>query len=300
MPVRIKHLGIIPTTTPALISLAELPETPTTPTLPVLVKTYLRSDVAKHDLSHNVYCERTALVRLSNDRSGLVARLLSANVTPTCLTFTMARASGIPAVSLPRPLPPVRVSQIATQLISALRRVHAQNIVHADVTLRNVIVDPSREDALTLVDFSACFIRGHPPKDASRTTSAHVLAPELLDGGTPDPAADIWAVGVFIWALLFGGPGPFAAETDAAVLRTIQKAVDGNFDVTTQFRLACARVGKPCVGRMKHAMDFLAICLSPNPSRRFSSRKRESRIHKSWVEVIDYDRIYAHEFLRSM
>lgn len=298
----LRHLGTLPTSTCALISLAELPPSPTTPPTPVLLKTYLRSDVAKHGLTPLVQAERAALVRLSHDRSGLVPRLMSASVSPTTLTLTMVRAPGIPAKNLPRPMPPVRAAGIVTQLVDALRRAHGVDVVHADVTLRNVMVDINNRDSLCLVDFGSCFVRDqmHILRDPSFTTSAHVLAPELLTGRQPDPAADIWAVGIFTWALLFGGPGPFGASgcSDSGVLDELQAFAEGETDIISAYTLCVQKMGHPSTTdeAFEHARDFIVNCLARDPKDRFM-RSHSDLTSMTWSNVVDYDRIKSHPFL---
>lgn len=297
---RLRHSGTLPTSSCALVSLAEMLGPENTPSIPVLLKTYLRADVARHDLSAVVQAERTALVRLSTQTAGNLARLITAAVTPTALTLTMHRAPGKPAFHLPRPLPPVRTAGIVKQLCDALQRVHAADIVHADVTLRNVIVDENNSDAVCLVDFGSCFVRGGIRRDPARTTSAHVLAPELLSGRQPDPSADVWALGVFTWTLLFGGPGPFGgAGSDAGVLQQLQRLADGGFDIGVAFDDAVAAQEPGCGEAFTAARDFVVTCLSRDVTKRFCRISRMKDLAKTkWSEVVDYRRIKLHPFLR--
>lgn len=301
---QLRHTGTLPTSTRAIISLAEIPSS-TEPPTPVLLKTYLRSDVARHNLTPLVHAERTALVRLSHCHSGLVPRLMSASVSPTSLTLTMHRAPGIPALRLPRPLPPSRAAAIIKNLLAALHQVHQVDVVHADVTLRNVIVNPANADAVCLVDFGSCFVRYHPYRDSSFTTSAHVLAPELLSGAQPDPTADVWALGIFTWALLFGGPGPFGASnaSDAAVLDKLDAFARGNFNVHSAFQAAARRLEPNLASeqQLHVAHNFIAICLACNPKDRFRRPLPDNHgTFPTWADVIDYDRIKAHPFLQPL
>lgn len=294
---RLRHTGSVFTTSTALVSFAEIPATPTSPPLPVVIKTYLRSDVEKHNLSAWLQAERTALVRLSSDQSGLIVRLLSAKVSPTSFTFIMARAPGVPAASLSRPIPSSRVAHITTQLVSAIRRVHAAGIIHADLTLRNVIIDINNSDTVCLVDFSAAVVKGEPSRDFSRTTCPHVLAPELLQPCVPDPTVDIWALGVFVWAMLFGGPGPLGSDSNPGVLRRIEKITATGFDVSTAFNNAAHQAAVKSTPHLQHAKSFIAVCLSLDPSNRFTNPNISHSAQPSWPEIVDYERILSHPFL---
>ncbi|CDF32251.1 unnamed protein product [Chondrus crispus] len=215
----------------------------------------------------------------------------------------MLRAPGIPAVRLPRPLPPPRAAGIIRRLVDALYQVHQVDVVHADLTLRNVIVDPANADAVCVVDFGGCFLRHHPHRDPSFTTSAHVLAPELLSGVQPDPSADIWALGIFTWALLFGGPGPFGASTasGAAVLDELDAFARGNTSVHSAFHAAARQLDPPITSQQQlHAAHtFIATCLERDPKDRFRRElPNDHAIFPTWAHVIDYDRIKAHPFLQ--
>lgn len=172
-------------------------------------------------------------------------------------------------------------------------------MVHADVTLRNVMVDETAGDMLTLVDFGSCFLRGAPCRDPARTTSAHVLAPELLSGRQPDPAADVWATGVFAWALLFGGPGPFVARGgDAGVLEMLQRFADGEFEIGEMFDRAVESVGGLGEG-VEEVKEFVGTCLSRDVLGRFCRVSSSAELEKAkWAEVVDYARIKSHPFLR--
>lgn len=300
----LRHLGTLPTSSCALVSLAESPSSSAARAIPVLLKTYLRSDVARYDLLAVVQAERTALVRLAGDESGLVARLISASVTPSSFTLTMVRAPGRPAFDLRRPMPLARAAGISTQLCDALQKVHGADVVHADLTLRNVIVDESSEDAVCLVDFGSCFVRGGSRRDPSRTTSAHVLAPELLHGAQPDPTADVWALGILIWTLLLGGPGPFGTgggegPSDAPVLQELQRYAEGDADIGEAFEIAASEA---CLGNnaeLACARDFICLCLARNPANRFCLANESLTLSETpWSEAIDYRRIKQHPFHR--
>lgn len=297
------HITTLPTHTHALVSLAHIPATSSSASIPVILKSYLISDLHRHELEQAVQAERTALVRLSSDDSGdvqhhssSVARLLAAKVTSKCLTLTMRCAPGIPASDLPRPLPVSRAARITRHLVSALCRVHAADVVHADLAMRNIMVDVSRDDSVCLIDFSSCFLRGEPPRDTSRTTSAHVLAPEILSGSTPHPTADVWGLGIFVWSLVFGGPGPFQGKSDTAIMQQIQAVADGRLDMARMIREACEQLQSHEEFARCSVENFLTTCLSPDLMRRFAQQDSLNG-GTAWGMAIDYDRIHSHPFL---
>lgn len=333
-----RHLSTIPTSTCALVSTAELYTPPTIGTkkqstnlkeilnpnpipstsqssqnanhtpLPIIIKTYLRSDIDRLSLYNLIHAERTALVNLStkNTTSGHTPRLLSASVNNTAVVFTMTRAMGIPTGSLPRPLSPARVARIVEQLIHALRDIHTADIVHADINLRNVIIDQSNNDHACLVDFGSCFIRGGPRRDPAKTTCVHVLAPELVDGEQPTPAADVWAIGILVWALVFGGPGPFqcsGVHSDIGVLGKLERYAKGEFKLDELFdRLLTERseLKENEEISMQHVRAFVMMCLQSNPGRRLFREKEVETVDKLlWENMIDYQRMLDHPFIRN-
>ena len=123
-----------------------------------------------------------------------------------------------------RRLPPAQTAALGLQLLAALRAVHAAGVVHCDVKPANVLL--GADGRLVLVDFGiAETIDGGPAHPARRT--GHILgtpaymAPELVRGDPPRPAADLWSLGATLYTVVEGRL-PFAyaqaAPTLAAVL----------------------------------------------------------------------------------
>lgn len=115
------------------------------------------------------------------------------------------------------PLDADALAGLAEGLRSALAAVHAAGVVHRDLKPSNVLVT---DDGPVLIDFG---LAQGVDDDANLTTAGFVLgtpgylAPELLDGGDPSPATDLWG-----WAavLAFAATGrdPFGSRPVEAVL----------------------------------------------------------------------------------
>ena len=89
---------------------------------------------------------------------------------------------------------------IGGELCAALAALHTAGLVHGDVTARNVMrVDGGR---IVLMDFGS--VREDLPEADTalyRTGTPLTMAPEVLHGGRPTRAADIYQLGVLLYRL---------------------------------------------------------------------------------------------------
>lgn len=105
------------------------------------------------------------------------------------------------------------------QVAQALAAVHAANIVHRDVKPENVLVT-SRGGGLwaRLTDFGVAHVADGQLLTKQTVVGTYAyLAPELAQGRTPTPAADVYALGVMAYELL-AGRRPFTHDNSAALL----------------------------------------------------------------------------------
>jgi serine/threonine protein kinase len=123
-----------------------------------------------------------------------------------------------------RRLPPPIVAALGLQLLAALRAVHAAGVVHCDVKPANLLLGD--DGRLVLIDFGIAETDGGEPahparRDGDIVGSPAYMAPELLRGDPPRPPADLWSLGVTLYAAV-EGRSPFpqgdVAPTLAAVL----------------------------------------------------------------------------------
>ncbi|MCE1179470.1 MAG: serine/threonine protein kinase [Micrococcales bacterium] len=114
------------------------------------------------------------------------------------------------------------VSPIAT----ALGHLHEAGIVHGDVSPDNVLFDRSGRPALA--DLGLARLLGeHQPADFA---TPGFVAPELLSGGAPSPAADVYALGALLWFALCGEP-PGIGGTRRALEEVAPRAGQGIVEV---------------------------------------------------------------------
>ncbi|MBE1533680.1 serine/threonine protein kinase [Actinomadura algeriensis] len=94
--------------------------------------------------------------------------------------------------------------RIAAQVADALGAAHERGVVHRDIKPANVMLLPG--DHVTVMDFG---IARHADQVTELTGSAAIgtpafMAPEQFDGGEVGAAAELYAVGVLLFALLTG------------------------------------------------------------------------------------------------
>ncbi|MFH9658967.1 protein kinase [Streptomyces sp. NPDC017248] len=116
-------------------------------------------------------------------------------------------------------LPESRVARLGLRLLEALDAAHAIGLVHRDVKPSNILVLP--DDKVKLVDFGIA----HAVDDTRLTGtgvagSTDYIAPELFEGHSPTPAADLWSLGVTLHHAATGR-SPFERGTTAATIRAI-------------------------------------------------------------------------------
>jgi len=170
-------------------------------------------------------------------------------------------------------LPPGEAAELTAQICSALAAAHAAEIVHRDLKPANVLLDrnpvhgdlghgdPGHGAEVRLTDFGIARVSGEP----TVTTKGYFLgtlsylAPEVIQGGEPTPACDIYAAGITLYELLAGQP-PFTGQAAAVIYEHLQ--------------------GEPRQPDAISEADWrlIAACLNKDPARRPTAAEVESAL----------------------
>lgn len=181
--------------------------------------------------------------------------------------LVMDRVSGSSLAQLAKagPLPMARIASITAQLLAGLAAIHAAGVVHADIKSSNVMIDDT--DHVQIIDFGLARTKSRFDANGMIAGTPSFMAPEVIAGGAPTVAADIYAVGAIVYELLTGTLpflGPLAAilvrqlhetieppsmrapqlgaipELDAAVLRALSREPRARFASADELALALA------------------------------------------------------------
>ncbi|CAI2382443.1 unnamed protein product [Moneuplotes crassus] len=108
------------------------------------------------------------------------------------------------------------------RIASAIEYCHSKSITHRDIKLENILLDESKTE-VKLIDFgfSTCIPNEKKIKIFCGTPS--YMAPEIVSKREfCGPPADIWALGVLLYALLCG-KFPFKGKTDSELYSRISR-----------------------------------------------------------------------------
>ncbi len=195
--------------------------------LPVALKR-LRADA---DLAARDRLRREAAVLAGVDHPHVV-RLRSVHGDGDSLVLVLDLAAGGSLARLlatRRVMPAAEVVTIAVPLAQALASVHAQGLVHGDVTPANVLFAADGRPMLS--DLGISRLLGSPPAEVGGTGG--YLDPAVLAGAAPGPASDVHGLAATCLAALTGLPPydgqgrrvPVPADVDRALLDVLEPAL---------------------------------------------------------------------------
>ncbi|KAJ3340259.1 Protein kinase [Gonapodya sp. JEL0774] len=177
---------------------------------------------ASTDLEQSLYSRRelAVLAHLSAKQHPNIVKLYDAAIVNDTIYIFMQKVDGVELYDFLKSrgdgLSTVEASRITAQLLSALRFMHSHHVLHRDIKLDNILVNPDTLH-VTLIDFNlSCFYR----EGVSLYESVGCInysSPQILEAARGNPYlpkrgwSDLWALGVTVYCILCGY-FPFRSE----------------------------------------------------------------------------------------
>ncbi|NUS13870.1 MAG: serine/threonine protein kinase [Streptomyces sp.] len=118
------------------------------------------------------------------------------------------------------PLTPRRAAEVGLVVLDVLSAAHREGILHRDVKPSNVLI--SDDDRVVLSDFGIAQIDGDPSVTSTGMLvgAPSYISPERARGQKPGPPADLWSLGVLLFAAVEGRP-PYDKGSAIATLTAV-------------------------------------------------------------------------------
>jgi serine/threonine-protein kinase len=207
-----------------------------------------------------------------------------------------------------------RVIALFDQVLAALSSIHDAGIVHADVKSDNFLVESfDGRDHVTMIDFGLARFTASSPgvemEDGEAVVSGtpEYMAPEVVSGGAPTAASDIYGAGVILYELLtgttpFGGGSAvqimvrhtrdvpvspalrrsdrtIPAALDRVVMRALEKRPEARFPDAASFAQAVrAAVAVAVVQASQDTARHRGHRRSESPTRNYSAPRPRRRL----------------------
>ncbi|XP_063366912.1 serine/threonine-protein kinase SIK2-like [Cydia amplana] len=172
-----------------------------------------------------------------------------------------------------RGLPEARAKSLAAQLVSAVRHMHSQGVVHRDLKMENIMLDSTKQ-FIKIVDFGLSNVWSNGGALRTPCGSLEYAAPELfVDGRRYGPEVDLWSIGVIVYGMVTGGLPFTGADTGEGRSRPqLRAAIARGFARKQRVALAC--VSGDC-------KTFIQQLLEPNVATRM---KIEEAARHRWIK----------------
>ncbi|HEU4569920.1 MAG TPA: serine/threonine-protein kinase [Gemmatimonadales bacterium] len=118
------------------------------------------------------------------------------------------------------PLDPDAAVQLLREVAWALGHAHGRGVIHRDIKPDNILLEAGSGRAL-VTDFGIAHADG--AEVSGHAGTPHFVAPEVLQGGAPTVASDLYALGVTAW-LALTGRRPFEGSEGVALVAQMTRA----------------------------------------------------------------------------
>lgn len=118
-------------------------------------------------------------------------------------------------------MPELEAKFLWRQVVQAIMYCHTRNVTHRDIKLENILLDETKT-RVKLIDFGFSTCIPHEKKIKLFCGTPSYMAPEIVAKVEySGPPADIWALGVLLFALLCG-KFPFKGSNDKELYHAIR------------------------------------------------------------------------------
>ncbi|MEY2462102.1 MAG: hypothetical protein QOH64_240 [Acidimicrobiaceae bacterium] len=151
---------------------------------------------------------------------------------PYIVTDEVAGGSIADRLRGPTPMTGPDILSLGIRLAGALESAHRSGVVHGDLRPDDMLVDTAGEPLIA--DFGVVSLVGPTVANADSPGRLAHAAPELLDGQSPTPSTDIYALASALYTLFAGQPA-FVHPGETAVIPVIKRiATDPAPDLTAK------------------------------------------------------------------
>jgi serine/threonine-protein kinase len=188
---------------------------------PVAIKQLRPEAATQPDLVHAFLTEAEILAELDHPSVIRVRNFIDREAGSRALVMELVEGEDLrQRIRRDGPLPPAVAANVVAQVADALAYLHGRGVAHGDVKPGNLLV-PADGGPVRLADFGVARRVGAAvdPEQTIRPTHAtpEYVAPEVVTGALPAPAADVYALGIVLFELLCGR-SPYRGGTPAEVL----------------------------------------------------------------------------------
>ena len=159
-------------------------------------------------------------------------------------------------------LPAARVAAICSAVAAALALAHERGVVHRDIKPGNILIDNAGTPKISDFGIARANADDQLTQTGFMTGTPGYLSPELVRGGNPTPASDVWALGATLYYAVEGEP-PYAPQANP--LATLQSIANGHARPMQQ--------AGPLSGAIAAMMD-------PDPASRWDMATASTRLDR--------------------